>query len=113
MNESGNFERPRAVTSVGFLSSGSCAPSRTLASLEILAEMEALGMAVAVESGSGAALDLDDDMYRAAGVTVVDRAEVWRRSEDHYLANEPALSTVGGRPLTVDEYRRLRDLAEH
>lgn len=81
MNESGSFERPRAVTSVGFLSSGSRAPRRTLASLETLAEMSALGMALAVESGSGAALDLDDDMYRAAGVTVVDRAEVWRRSE--------------------------------
>jgi fatty acid desaturase len=38
---------------------------------------------------------------------------VWRRSEDAYLANDPALSTVGGRPLTVDEYRRLRELADH
>jgi alanine dehydrogenase len=81
VNESGSFERPRAITSVGFLSSGSCAPRRTLASLETLAEMAALGTAVAVESGSGLALDLDDDTYRAVGVTVVDRAEVWRRSE--------------------------------
>jgi ring-1,2-phenylacetyl-CoA epoxidase subunit PaaE len=38
---------------------------------------------------------------------------VWRRGEDAYLANDPALSTVGGRPLTVDEYRRLRALADH
>ena len=38
---------------------------------------------------------------------------VWRRGEDAYLENDPALSTVGGRPLTVDEYRRLRALADH
>ncbi|MCX6389884.1 MAG: fatty acid desaturase [Solirubrobacterales bacterium] len=35
---------------------------------------------------------------------------VWRRSEDQYLEQDPALSTVGGRPLTVDEYRQLRHL---
>jgi ring-1,2-phenylacetyl-CoA epoxidase subunit PaaE len=28
---------------------------------------------------------------------------VWRRAEDEYLANDPALSDVRGRPLTVDE----------
>ena len=39
--------------------------------------------------------------------------QVWRRSEEHYLANEPALTDVRGRPLTIDEYRRLRELAEH
>ncbi len=33
---------------------------------------------------------------------------VWRRNEDAYLAGAPALSTVRGRPLTVEEYRRLR-----
>lgn len=38
---------------------------------------------------------------------------VWRRNEETYLEHDPALSTVGGRPLTVDEYRRLRELAEH
>ena len=38
---------------------------------------------------------------------------VWRRGEDAYLAHDPALSTVGGRPLTTDEYRRLRELADH
>ena len=32
--------------------------------------------------------------------------ERWRR-------REPALSTVGGRPLTVQEYRALRGLAAH
>lgn len=39
--------------------------------------------------------------------------QVWRRSEEDYLANDPALSTVRGRPLTTDEYRRIRQLAEH
>jgi ring-1,2-phenylacetyl-CoA epoxidase subunit PaaE len=39
--------------------------------------------------------------------------KVWRSNEDEYLAGDPALSTVGGRPLTTDEYRRLRELAEH
>ena len=39
--------------------------------------------------------------------------KVWRRAEQHYLANDPPLSTVGGRPLSTDEYRRLRELAEH
>lgn len=38
---------------------------------------------------------------------------VWRKSEDEYLANGPALSTVTGRPLTVDEYRQLRHLQDH
>lgn len=35
---------------------------------------------------------------------------VWRKGEDHYLANDPSLSTVGGRPLTAEEYRRLREM---
>jgi ring-1,2-phenylacetyl-CoA epoxidase subunit PaaE len=34
--------------------------------------------------------------------------QVWRRSEEHYLANEPSLTDVRGRPLTPDEYRQLR-----
>ena len=38
---------------------------------------------------------------------------VWRRDEDEYLEHDPALSDVRGRPLTVDEYRRLRELQEH
>lgn len=38
---------------------------------------------------------------------------VWRRNEDRYLDGDPELSTVRGRPLTADEYRRLRELAEH
>ncbi len=38
---------------------------------------------------------------------------VWRRNEEQYLAGEPALSTLGGRELTTDEYRRLRELAAH
>jgi fatty acid desaturase len=37
---------------------------------------------------------------------------VWRRNEEEYLKREPPLSTVLGRPLTVAEYRRLREL-EH
>ena len=39
--------------------------------------------------------------------------KVWRRNEDEYLEHDPALSDVRGRPLTVDEYRRLRELQEH
>lgn len=38
---------------------------------------------------------------------------VWRRNEEKYLEGDPALSTVAGRELSVDEYRRLRDLAHH
>ncbi len=38
---------------------------------------------------------------------------VWRKAEDEYLANGPALSTLNGRPLTVDEYRQLRHLQDH
>jgi ring-1,2-phenylacetyl-CoA epoxidase subunit PaaE len=38
---------------------------------------------------------------------------VWRRHEDRYLDGDPALSDVRGRPITADEYRRLRELAEH
>ena len=35
---------------------------------------------------------------------------VWRRREPEYLEREPALSTVRGRPLTPEEYVRLRRL---
>jgi ring-1,2-phenylacetyl-CoA epoxidase subunit PaaE len=38
---------------------------------------------------------------------------VWRRNEDEYLRHNPALSTPTGRPLTVDEYRQLRELEHH
>jgi fatty acid desaturase len=38
---------------------------------------------------------------------------VWRRHEDRYLDGDPALTNVRGRPITVDEYRRLRELADH
>jgi ring-1,2-phenylacetyl-CoA epoxidase subunit PaaE len=30
-----------------------------------------------------------------------------------YLAGDPELSTVRGRPITADEYRRMRELADH
>ena len=38
---------------------------------------------------------------------------VWRRHEDRYLDGDPELTDARGRPITVDEYRRLRELAEH
>jgi ring-1,2-phenylacetyl-CoA epoxidase subunit PaaE len=38
---------------------------------------------------------------------------VWLRNEEDYLAHEPALSTIRGRPITTDEYRRLRELSRH
>jgi ring-1,2-phenylacetyl-CoA epoxidase subunit PaaE len=38
---------------------------------------------------------------------------VWLRNEEDYLAHEPALSTVRGRPITTDEYRRMSELAHH
>jgi fatty acid desaturase len=36
---------------------------------------------------------------------------VWRKNEETYLTGDPALSTVGGRPLTTEEYRELRSHA--
>jgi len=39
--------------------------------------------------------------------------KVWRRNEAAYLEGDPALSTVRGRALTADEYRRIRALVEH
>lgn len=38
--------------------------------------------------------------------------QVWRRSERHYLANDPELTDVRGRPLTAAERERLRAMAE-
>jgi len=38
---------------------------------------------------------------------------VWRRNEEQYLDGDPALSTVRGREITPDEYRRMRELVEH
>ena len=35
---------------------------------------------------------------------------VWRRNEERYLEHDPPLVRPLGRPLTVDEYRRLRAL---
>jgi ring-1,2-phenylacetyl-CoA epoxidase subunit PaaE len=35
---------------------------------------------------------------------------VWLRNADAYLEHEPALSTIRGRPITSDEYRRMREL---
>lgn len=39
--------------------------------------------------------------------------QVWLHNEEHYLAHQPALSTIRGRPITTDEYRRMRELAHH
>jgi fatty acid desaturase len=38
---------------------------------------------------------------------------VWRRREEDYLAAEPALSDLRGRPITTEAYRCLRELAQH
>lgn len=38
---------------------------------------------------------------------------VWRRNEGEYLEREPPLATPLGRPLSADEYRRLRALEQH
>jgi fatty acid desaturase len=38
---------------------------------------------------------------------------VWRRNEGRYLANDPAVVSVRGRPLSADEYQQLRELREH
>ncbi|MFA4928443.1 MAG: fatty acid desaturase [Patulibacter sp.] len=38
--------------------------------------------------------------------------QVWRRNEAAYLDKDPALSTLRGREITPDEYRRMRDLVE-
>ncbi len=38
--------------------------------------------------------------------------QVWRRNEGQYLDADPALSTVGGREITPDEYRRMRELVD-
>ncbi len=35
---------------------------------------------------------------------------VWRRNEEEYLARGPELTDARGRPLTVEEYRRLREM---
>jgi ring-1,2-phenylacetyl-CoA epoxidase subunit PaaE len=37
---------------------------------------------------------------------------VWRRNEKAYLEGDPALSTLGGRDITADEYRRMRALVD-
>lgn len=38
---------------------------------------------------------------------------VWRRNEDAYLAQDPAMATPLGRPVTAEEQRRLRELDHH
>jgi ring-1,2-phenylacetyl-CoA epoxidase subunit PaaE len=39
--------------------------------------------------------------------------QVWRRNEEAYLAADPELTDLRGRPITPDEYRRMRELVEH
>jgi ring-1,2-phenylacetyl-CoA epoxidase subunit PaaE len=34
----------------------------------------------------------------------------WRRNEEEYLAHDPPLTDVLGRPLAIEEYRRRRGL---
>lgn len=38
--------------------------------------------------------------------------QVWRRHESRYVDADPALSTLRGREITPDEYRRMRELVE-
>jgi len=38
---------------------------------------------------------------------------VWSRNEKHYVDNDAAITSLLGRPITPDEYRRLRELADH
>jgi ring-1,2-phenylacetyl-CoA epoxidase subunit PaaE len=38
---------------------------------------------------------------------------VWRRNESAYLDGGPALCTVGGREITAEEYRQMRELIAH
>ncbi|WP_051472216.1 fatty acid desaturase [Patulibacter minatonensis] len=38
--------------------------------------------------------------------------QVWRRNEASYVDGDPALSTLRGREITADEYRRMRELVE-
>ncbi|MEE8600416.1 fatty acid desaturase [Euzebya tangerina] len=36
----------------------------------------------------------------------------WRQNEEAYLTHDPALSTISGRPVSPEEYRAIRGLAE-
>ena len=38
---------------------------------------------------------------------------VWLRNREEYLGHEPALSTARGRPITTEEYTRMRELTHH
>ena len=38
--------------------------------------------------------------------------EAWRNGEEAYLAHDPALSTVSGRPMDPEDYRAIRGLAD-
>ena len=38
---------------------------------------------------------------------------VWLRNEDEYLSHDPALSTLRGRAITTEEYRRMREIIAH
>jgi len=38
---------------------------------------------------------------------------VWSRNEKHYVDNDAAMTSLTGRPITPDEYRRLREIAGH
>jgi NAD(P) transhydrogenase subunit alpha len=73
---------------------------------EVAAKLIKLGFEVAIEQGAGAAADLGDDAYRAAGVEVLpDAASLWSKSDivlkvrgpaEHPGADEFALMREGG-----------------
>ena len=67
---------------------------------EVVGKLAKLGFAVIVESGAGAAANLSDDAYAAAGATVVpDAAAVWSGADIVFKVRAP----------NADEVRLMRE----
>jgi len=62
---------------------------------EVVEKLIKLGFTVAVQSGAGAAANIDDEAYRAAGAQIVDSAaELWAKSDIVFKVRPPSLDEV-------------------
>jgi NAD(P) transhydrogenase subunit alpha len=63
---------------------------------EVVEKLIKLGFAVSVESGSGAAANFGDDVYRAAGAEVVEgAAALWAKSDIVFKVRAPSFEEIG------------------
>src|SRR5512139_3493687 len=73
---------------------------------EVAEKLQKLGFSVAVESGAGADANFSDDVYRQAGVEIVEEADsLWASTDIILKVRAPEADPNRG----IDEIQRLRE----